>query len=90
MNRKSLKSLLLLPAAMLVFAACSTTSRLPEGEVLYTGVKKIDISGPQGEKVPESVRSQLNGAVSVPPNNAILKSPKYRWPFPLEIGRAHV
>lgn len=83
MNRNSLKSLLLLPAAMLVFAACSTTSRLPEGEVLYTGVKKIDISAPEGTKVPQSVKSQLDNAVSVPPNNAILKSPKYRFPFPI-------
>lgn len=70
-------------ACALIIGACSTTKRIPEGEQLYTGIKKIQILPPEGDKVPEGVETQITEAVSVPPNNAIFKSPKYRWPFPV-------
>ena len=70
-------------AGVLIVGACSTTKRIPEGEQLYTGIKKIDITAPEGDKVPEGVAGQITEAVGVPPNNAIFKSPKYRWPFPV-------
>lgn len=74
-------TLALVTVAML--SSCSTTRRIPDGEQLYVGLKKVDISGYDKEKVPEGVASQLNEAVAVAPNNAIFKSPYYRWPFPL-------
>ncbi|MDE6527940.1 MAG: hypothetical protein K2L78_02700, partial [Muribaculaceae bacterium] len=74
---------LALCAAVVIVGACSTTRRIPEGEQLYTGIKKIDINAPEGDKVPEGVATQITEAVSVPPNNAIFKSPKYRWPLPV-------
>lgn len=55
----------------------------PRGEQLYVGLKDVDIHAPEGQKVPRGVSSQIEEAVAVPPNNAIFKSPKYRWPFPL-------
>ena len=70
-------------ACAAILAGCSTTKRIPEGEQLYIGVKNIDIKSPEGVKVPEDVSSQLTGAVSVPPNNALFKSAKYRIPFPI-------
>ena len=39
----------LLPAALLallILAACSTTRRLQDGSVLYTGVSKFDVKAP--------------------------------------------
>ena len=74
-------TLALVTVAML--SSCSTTRRIPDGEQLYVGLKKVDISGYDKEKVPEGVASQLNEAVAVAPNNAIFKSPYYRWPFPV-------
>lgn len=74
-------TLALVTVAML--SSCSTTRRLPDGEQLYVGLKKVEISGYDKEKVPEGVASQLNEAVAVAPNNAIFKSPYYRWPFPV-------
>lgn len=74
-------TLALVTVAML--SSCSTTRRIPDGEQLYVGLKKVEISAYDKEKVPEGVASQLNEAVAVAPNNAIFKSPYYRWPFPV-------
>lgn len=70
-------------AALILISACSTTRRLPDGEQLYTGIKKIDIITEEGEKIPDGVTTQLTEAVSVSPNNAIFGSAQYRWPVPM-------
>ena len=76
---------LALAVAMLWLAAsCSTTKKLGEGEMLYNGMS-IKIEGPEGEKLPPEMKSDLTKAVNVKPNNP--------WPFispykrsPLPIG----
>ncbi len=68
---------------VLTLASCSTTRRLPKGEQLYTGVKKIEISTlPDGSAIPEGLESQLKETVDVAPNNYI-KMLHWRYPFPL-------
>lgn len=69
-------------AMLLLLAACSTTARLGEGEVLYTGVKKLKIEAPENVKVPEGVSSNIKEAINVPANNS-LYSPYVRSPFPI-------
>lgn len=71
-----------LGAFMLAASACSTTKRLGGNDVLYTGVKKIDIESVTGEDVPGSVESAVKDPVSVKPNNP-LYSPYVRTPFPI-------
>ena len=44
MSRNNPLLILLVAALALAVAACSTTKRIPEGELLYTGVKKITIN----------------------------------------------
>ncbi|MDE7385986.1 MAG: BamA/TamA family outer membrane protein [Muribaculaceae bacterium] len=67
----------------LVTASCSTTRRLPEGEQLYTGVKKVEIApSPSGETIPAELASQLKETVAVAPNNYISML-NWRYPFPL-------
>ena len=68
-------------AAMLA-TGCSTTKRLGKDDILYTGLKGVDIETPDGEKFPSGVVSTLENAVSVKPNNALLGSAKYRIPIP--------
>lgn len=75
-------SLLLIPAMALLVAACSTTRRLPDDEILYTGVKKIAISSPEGQKPAEGLAGDVKTAVNVKPNNSLI-SPYVRYPFPL-------
>lgn len=81
-----LPALPLLLIAVLMAAACSTTRRLDDGEVLYTGVKSIKVNPADGEKIPAELLSDLNDAVAVRPNNAtplLYPYSKFRYPFPL-------
>lgn len=79
--------LLSLPVAVIVIAvatlcSCSTTRRIPDGEVLYTGVKKIDITTFEKEKSAPGLDAAVKNAVNVAPNNCLI-SPYLRYPFPL-------
>lgn len=81
-GHKSLLYAALTAVVVLMLAACSTTSRLAEGDILYTGVKKIDIKTPDSVKMPAGLSSDVKTAVNVKPNNC-LYSPYYRYPFPI-------
>lgn len=75
--------LITLLTVLLLTGACSTTRRIPEGEMLYTGVKKVIIDMPvDSGKLPSSVTSEVKQAVNVAPNNCLI-SPSIRYPFPL-------
>ncbi len=65
----------------LVAASCSTTSRLGDNDVLYTGVKKLDYKQ-DSVQLDDDVKEQIFEAINVKPNNP-LYSPYYRTPFPL-------
>ena len=68
---------------LLAFAtSCSTTRRLPNGEQLYIGTKKIEYTADESSPVPPELRSQIKDAVHVSPNN-YLKLFDWRYPFPL-------
>ncbi|MBD5307403.1 MAG: BamA/TamA family outer membrane protein [Bacteroides sp.] len=88
MTRRSLSpsylSLLCALSLILLGAACSTTRRLGEDQILYTGVKALDIDAPKGVEVPSDLKSELTTAINVKPNNPMpLLSPYYRTPFPI-------
>lgn len=58
-----------LTAVLGLLTACSTTSRLAEGEVLYTGVKSIKYVPTDNEKLPEGMVTNVNALLSMKPNN---------------------
>lgn len=62
--------------------ACSTTSHIGDGEVLYTGVKKVRINKPDTVDVPDGVISNIKTSVKVAANNS-LYAPYVRSPFPI-------
>jgi len=68
-------------ALAVLFAACSTTARIPADEVLYTGVKKVEIAE-DSVKIPPALTSAVKYAVDVPPNN-YWKLLGWHYPFPL-------
>lgn len=82
----SLVTLLTLSAAMLL-SGCSTTSRLAPDEILYNGVKKVEINRPDTlhslppVKIPSGVKSELKDAVDVPAN--YLSVFGFKLPIPL-------
>lgn len=68
--------------AVLGFAGCSTTKNLPEGETLYTGIKRIEINEKDESANGEKTIEEVTATVSVAPNNSFLGSAKYRIPIP--------
>jgi surface antigen len=62
--------------------SCSTTKNLPENEVLYTGIKKIEVENQDITPEGEEALSEIEAALSFPPNNALLGSSSIRIPFP--------
>lgn len=61
--------------------ACSTTSNLPEGEVLYTGMKSTVYTDSVRPENYEDVQTELEAALACAPNGAILGSSSLRSPL---------
>lgn len=69
----------------LVCAGCSTTSNLPEGEVLYTGLSKIEYTDPGSDGHSVAMQEEVEAALACAPNGALLGSSYYRTPFQLKL-----
>lgn len=80
--RKSNLYILLGFALSFIMVSCSTTKRIEEDELLYTGVKKIKIETRDTVEIPDALEEQLTDLLSVSPNNP-LYSPYVRTPFPV-------
>lgn len=68
--------------SLLIFAACSTTKNLQEGETLYTGIKKLKVTDKDKTVHGEETMTEVEGALSYPPNGAIFGSSSLRTPLP--------
>ena len=81
-QRAILSSLALLGLLAFLLTSCSTTENLPEGAVLYTGIKKIEVKNEDKTKPGEAALEEVEAALAYPPNNALLGSSSIRVPFP--------
>ena len=72
--------LLLIPTLL---AACSTTSSIPEGERLFTGLTRIAYADDDGTQHAEDMKEEIEVALSTTPNGSLFGSPYYRSPFPI-------
>ena len=61
--------------------ACSTTKKLGENDILYTGVKHLKYHE-NDTKIDQGVKDDIFMTINVKPNNP-LYSPYYRSPFPI-------
>ncbi|MDH6305724.1 outer membrane protein assembly factor BamA [Parabacteroides sp. PF5-5] len=68
---------------LLLLVSCSTTRNLPEDEVLYTGIKSIEVTDKDVSKAQDRAMEELDAALSYPPNNAFFGSSSLRVPFPM-------
>ncbi|MCD8179138.1 MAG: BamA/TamA family outer membrane protein [Tannerellaceae bacterium] len=68
---------------VILFTACSTTKNLPEGEVLYTGIKKIEVVDKDNSAYGKEALGEVESALKYPPNNALLGSSSIRFPLPV-------
>lgn len=78
-----LKRLPLYGFILCMLAACSTTRNLPEGEVLYTGIKKIKVADYEKIQAVEDALEEVESALSYPPNNSLFGSSTNRIPLPV-------
>ena len=67
-------------ASLLLASSCSTTKKLGENDVLYTGVKHLKYHE-DSVKADAGMKEDIFTAINVRPNNP-LYSPYYRTPFP--------
>jgi outer membrane protein assembly factor BamA len=74
LNHTTAVRLLLLPL-LASAAGCSTTAKLPEGEVLYTGIKQYVVRVPEGEVITPEAAEQVDETLEVEPNSRVLGIP---------------
>lgn len=67
----------------LLMAACSTTSHLPEGEVLYRGIRKLQIDNKDTSEHGAEALEEVQAALDCPPNGALMGSSTIVTPFPV-------
>jgi len=64
-----------------LLAACSSTSKIPEGEQLFTGLKKIKyVNYTDGDHFDET-KKELDAALAAKPNGSLFGSSYYRSPI---------
>lgn len=82
MKKTMLDKAMVILAGLLLLGGCSTTRRIPEGEVLYTGVRHLRILPDSGVVVSAAAEDAAREPLTVAPNNP-LYAPWVRTPFPL-------
>ncbi len=75
--------LLALPLAAWLVAACSTTSALPEGEQLYTGLKSTQYENYEANDHFNTTKAEVDVVLAAAPNGALFGSSSVRSPFPV-------
>lgn len=68
---------------IVLLASCYTTRHLPEGEVLYTGIKELTIEDTVNTQASENAIEEIEAALAYAPNNAFLGSSSIRTPLPM-------
>jgi outer membrane protein assembly factor BamA len=66
---------------LMLLVACSTTSQLPEGEMLYTGIKEIEVEDRLGTLAEENALLEVEAALAYQPNGSFMGSSSLRSPF---------
>ena len=81
-NKNGLKNVIWLAMLCLIGVSCSTTKNLPEGEILYTGIDKMEVVNEDKTLAGITALTEVEAALAYAPNNAIFGSSSMRWPVP--------
>lgn len=71
--------------SLCLMISCSSTSALPEGEQLFTGLKRIQYKDYEENSHAEEVKSEMEYVLASAPNSALFGSSYYRSPFPIRL-----
>ena len=83
-STKSIFSFLfIIVLASTMMTSCSTVSHLPEGELLYTGTRHIEVTDEVPSPLLDAAVAEAKVAFVSPPNNALFGSSRYRIPLPI-------
>lgn len=82
--KTSIHHLLLLTLGAIA-ASCSTTSSIPEGEQLFTGLKAIRYVDVEPSPHATSTQTEMESVLASTPNGALFGSSYYRTPFPVRL-----
>lgn len=75
--------LVVLTSLLSILSGCSTTSAIPDGEQLYTGMEPTQYTDYERNKHFSSVQEELDVVLATKPNAALFGSPSRRSPFPV-------
>lgn len=75
----------LLLMVALAAASCSSTSAIPKGEQLFTGLKKIEYTHYEKNDHATRTQEEMEYVLASAPNGALFGSSYYRTPFPLRL-----
>ncbi len=64
-------------------SSCSTTSNLPEGDILYTGIKSTTVHDRRNTYAESVALTEVEGALAYAPNNSFMGSSSLRMPPPI-------
>lgn len=78
-----LQAWFLVVCLILIFTSCSTTSAIPDGEQLFTGLKKTKYVNYEKNAHAVSTQEELDVVLTTEPNGSLFGSPYYRSPFPV-------
>ncbi len=81
--KRNIRYRLLAWLILAMLTACSTTSGLQEGEVLYRGIDKIKIDNEDKSQHGQRIVGEVLAAREAAPNGALLGSSKITTPFPI-------
>lgn len=65
--------------------SCSSTSAIPDGEQLYTGLEKIQYTNYEKNLHAETTQLEMESALAAIPNGSLFGSSYYRTPFPIRL-----
>lgn len=74
---------LCLAIAVIALAACSTTSGVEDGEMLYAGMKAISYTGGDDSEHTEAAKADIALALETAPTGSFFGSPYLRSPLPV-------
>lgn len=75
---KKIQSLIFILLVVLI-TSCSTTKNLPEGEVLYRGIRRTNVENQDKSNEGEFALGEARGALAYKPNNSLFGSSSITW-----------
>ena len=81
---KTYRLLLLVAVAAALLAACSTTTNIPEGDQLFTGLETTEYHTQEKSQHYTDIQEEIDAALATAPNGALFGSSSVR--SPLQVG----